>query len=312
MKVWRGDPLTWGPPPPAGSAVTIGVFDGVHIGHRAVLTDVAARARELGGLEQVVLTFDKHPRAVVDPGQAPALLTSLDERIDLLQEIGIDVIGVLPFEQVRDASPDTFVSKVLVGAFASRLVVVGADFKFGHGRAGDVSTLRAAGVEYGFEVDAIVLSAVEGAPISSTTIRTLVQDGDVASAAQLLGRPFAVVGEVVRGDERGRTIGFPTANVVPDATFVVPKRGVYAARVWLDRRQAVRHEAVVNIGIRPTFGGDRQVVEAHLLDFDGDLYGRRIGIEMVERIRDERTFAGIEALVGQIAADVDAARDLLR
>ncbi len=311
MKVWRGDPLTWGPAPPSGSAVTIGVFDGVHRGHQAVLFGVAARAAELGGLEQVVLTFDRHPRSVVDPASAPALLTSLDQRIELLEDLEIDVVGVLPFEQIRDSSPDDFVSKILVGAFGARLVAVGADFRFGRGRSGDVESLRQAGTEYGFEVDAIDLSSASGVPISSTTIRSRVRQGDVGAAADLLGRNFAIVGTVVMGDQRGRTIGFPTANVIPDPRFVVPKRGVYAAWVWIDDRHSPRHPAVVNVGIRPTFGGDTEVVEAHLLDFEGDLYGQRIGIEMVSRLRDERVFDGVESLVAQIRVDADTARSLL-
>lgn len=311
MKVWRGDPLTWGPAPPSGSAVTIGVFDGVHRGHQAVLFGVAARAAELGGLEQVVLTFDRHPRSVVDPASAPALLTSLDQRIELLEDLEIDVVGVLPFEQIRDSSPDDFVSKILVGAFGARLVAVGADFRFGRGRSGDVESLRQAGTEYGFEVDAIDLSSASGVPISSTTIRSRVRQGDVEAAADLLGRNFAIVGTVVMGDQRGRTIGFPTANVIPDPRFVVPKRGVYAAWVWIDDRHSPRHPAVVNVGIRPTFGGDTEVVEAHLLDFEGDLYGQRIGIEMVSRLRDERVFDGVESLVAQIRVDADTARSLL-
>lgn len=311
MKVWRGDPLTWGPAPPSGSAVTIGVFDGVHRGHQAVLAGVAARAVELGGLEQVVLTFDRHPRSVVDPASAPALLTSLDQRIELLEDLEIDVVGVLPFGQIRDSSPDDFVSKILVGAFGARLLAVGADFRFGRGRSGDVESLRRAGTEYGFEVDAIDLSSASGMPISSTTIRSRVREGDVEAAADLLGRNFAIVGTVVMGDQRGRAIGFPTANVIPDPRFVVPKRGVYAAWVWIDDRHSPRHPAVVNVGIRPTFGGDTEVVEAHLLDFDGDLYGRRIGIEMVSRLRDERAFDGVESLVAQIRVDADTARSLL-
>ncbi len=311
MKVWRGDPLTWGPPPPTGSAVSIGVFDGVHRGHQAVLADVAQRAGEMGGLERVVLTFDQHPRAVVDPAGSPPLLTSLDERLDLLDELGIELAGVLPFEQIRDTSPEAFVSKILLGALAARLVAVGADFRFGRNRSGDVAYLRHAGTEYGFEVDAIDLSAAAGRPISSTTIRELVQAGDVVRAAELLGRPFAVVGDVVEGDQRGRTIGFPTANVVPSADLVIPRRGVYAATVWIEDRRGLRHPAVVNIGVRPTFGGDREVVEAHLLDFDGDLYGKRIGVELRARIRDEQTFSGVDALVAQIRRDTDTARGLL-
>jgi riboflavin kinase/FMN adenylyltransferase len=315
MTVLRGDPSGWARNNSDGdvtpSAIAIGVFDGVHTGHVQVLQHTAERASELGGLRRVALTFDRHPRTVVSPDQAPALLTSLEERIELLYTLGIELIGVLPFESVRDTAPEAFVSEVLVRALGARLITVGADFRFGRGRAGDVASLRAAGVAYGFEVDAVELVSADGSAVSSTTIRTKIAEGDVRHAAELLGRPFAISGAVVEGDQRGRTIGFPTANVIPDPAHVVPRRGVYAATVWIDHRGTERHDAVVNIGIRPTFGGDQEVVEAHLLDFDGDLYGRRIGIEMVERLRDERTFEGIDALVAQIRRDERSARQLL-
>ena len=315
MIVLRGDPSGWVEPgadaEPVPSAIAIGVFDGVHSGHAEVLRQAASRAAQLGGLRRVALTFDRHPRSVVNPAEAPVLLTSVEERIQLLEALGIELVGVLPFDAVRDRAPDSFISDILVRTLGARLVTVGSDFRFGRGRAGDVASLRSAGADYGFEVDAVELVSADGSPVSSTTIRSLILDGDVRGAADLLGRRFQLAGIVVRGDQRGRTIGFPTANVLPDPAYAVPRRGVYAATVWIDDPEMGHRDAVVNIGVRPTFGGDHEVVEAHLLDYDGDLYGRKIGIEMVERIRDEQTFDGIDALVAQIRRDEQVARSVL-
>jgi riboflavin kinase/FMN adenylyltransferase len=307
MKVWRGDPLTWGPAPDAGSAIAVGVFDGVHRGHQAVLADVEARAEELQ-VGRVALTFDVHPLSVVAPTRAPKLLTSVDQRIEVFDALGIDIVGVLPFEMVRTSSPEAFVSKVLVGALNARLVVIGADFRYGKDRAGDAYTLRKDGAGYGFEVDDVELLEESDGAISSTTIRRLVTEGDVVGAAELLGRHFEIRGEVVHGDQRGRAIGIPTANVVPRPEMVIPKHGVFAARVVAEGSV---HDAVVNVGVRPTFDGDTVVVEAHLLDYDGDLYGGMISMSLVDRLRDEMRFAGVEALLSQIHADIEAARVIL-
>lgn len=307
MKVWRGDPLTWGPAPDAGTAIAVGVFDGVHRGHQAVLADVEARADELD-VERVALTFDVHPLSVVAPSRAPKLLTTVDQRIEVFESLGIDIVGVLPFEMVRTASPEAFVSKVLVGALNARLVVVGADFRYGKDRSGDTYTLRKDGIGYGFEVDDVELLEEADGAISSTTIRRLVADGDVVGAAELLGRPFEVRGEVVVGDQRGRTIGIPTANVVPAPEMAIPRHGVYASRVVAHGQV---YEAVVNVGVRPTFDGSSVVVEAHLLDVDLDLYGTVISISLIDRLRDEMRFDGVDSLVGQIHADIAAARAIL-
>lgn len=309
MKVLKGDPAGWGPPPARGSAVTIGVFDGVHRGHQAVLADVADRAGDMGGLDQIILTFDVHPRSVTEPDASPQLLTSLDQRLGLFESLGVDAVGLLPFHQVREISPDLFVSLVLVEALGARLVAVGADFRFGKERAGDVATLRSAGVHYGFEVDAIDLRRIGTGPISSTTIRQHIVAGQVADAAALLGRPFEVVGVVGEGDKRGRTIGVPTANVAAVEGMATPGRGVYAGTVRLP--DGAEHHAVVNVGVRPTFGGNVETIEAHLLDFDGDLYGATIGVRFLHRLRDERSFDGIETLVAQIQADIADARAML-
>ena len=308
MKVWTGDPQTWGPAPANGTAITIGVFDGVHRGHQAVLSDVAERAEDLGGMEQVALTFDVHPLAVIRPSQAPRMLTTVTQRIEMLDSLGMDQVGVLPFSEIRSSSPDGFVSKVLSGAFNARLVAVGTDFRYGAERAGDLPMLRRAGLGYGFEVDAIELLEEDTGPISSTTIRSMLATGDVVEAAELLGRPYELRGEVIKGDQRGRTIGFPTANLVFGQSTALPANGVYAVRAEV---LGAARDAVCNVGVRPTFGGEDVVVEAHVLDFDGDLYGSELKVWFIDRIRDEQKFDGPDALVAQIGADAGTARRLL-
>lgn len=307
MKVWTGDPQTWGPAPAEGAAVSIGVFDGVHRGHQAVLADVAERAED-AGIEQVALTFDVHPRSVVSPAHAPRMLTTVAQRIEIFESLGIDHVGVLPFEEIRTTSPEGFVSKVLVGAFNARLVAVGTDFRYGAQRAGDIDTLRRAGIGYGFEVDSVELLEEDGGPISSTTIRTLLGEGQIVEANELLGRTYELRGEVIEGDKRGRTIGFPTANVTFDERTALPANGVYAVRAGV---AGIVYDAVTNVGVRPTFGGGTVVVETHLLDQDLDLYGRELRVWFVERLRDEMRFDGVEALVTQIGHDVESARRIL-
>lgn len=308
MKVWTGDPQTWGPPPAEGTAVTIGVFDGVHRGHQAVLADVGQRAADLGALQQVALTFDVHPLSIVSPQTAPRMLTTVEQRIDMFDALGMNQVGVLPFSEIRMSSPDGFVSKVLVGGFNARLVVVGTDFRYGVEREGDVETLRRAGVGYGFEVDAVELLEEGGGPISSSTIRSSLAAGQVVEAADLLGRPYELRGEVVEGDKRGKEIGFPTANLLFGDETALPGNGVYAVRAGVGGEFG---DAVCNVGVRPTFGGDHVVVEAHLLDWEGDLYGSELRVAFIDRIRAERKFDGLEALVQQIARDVETARRML-
>jgi riboflavin kinase/FMN adenylyltransferase len=291
-----------------GAAVTIGNYDGVHLGHQTVLADLAERAAALGGIPRAVLTFDPHPLTVLAPERAPKLLTTIEQRIEILDYLGVDIVGVLPFETVRTMSPHEFVCDVLVWGLGARVVAVGTNFRFGHERAGDVATLREEGQRFGFEVEAVPLLTGDG-PLSSSAVRGMIADGSVEDARQALGRAFELRGTVISGDRRGRVIGFPTANLRPPEDMVVPARGVYAARV----RVGVRlFPAVVNIGVRPTFdGAHREVVEAHLLDFEDELYGREIGMLFEHRLRDERQFAGVEELVEQIGRDVTAAREVL-
>lgn len=305
---------------PAPSAVTIGVFDGVHRGHQAIIGR-AVEAAGAYGLRAVAVTFDPHPMAVVRPDDVPPLLQPVDDRVELLAATGVDLVVVLPFtSELSQLEPADFVERVLAGSLAARRVVVGNNFRFGHRAAGDVALLAELGAHHGFEAEAVALRELDGDPISSTEVREHLRAGDVAWAAAALGRPWTYSGEVVRGDGRGRTIGVPTANVVAPDDLVRPGGGVYAARVRLASPAAdeappdpTGWDAVVNVGTRPTFDGATTTVEAHLLDAseraeDLDLYGQRLQVDFLARLRDERRFDGPGALVAQIHADIDAAR----
>jgi riboflavin kinase/FMN adenylyltransferase len=292
-------------------AVTIGNFDGVHLGHQVLVSQALARARAAQGTA-VALTFDPHPARVIDPERAAPALMTLDQKAEAMAALGLDVLAVVPFDAERAAQPaDAFGREVLAGMLGARVVIVGGAFRFGRGRAGDAASLTRLGEALGFEVVAMPPVEHGGQPISSSRIRRLIEEGQVAEAGELLGRPFFVDGRVVRGDGRGRTLGIPTANldVVNEA---VPRRGVYAG--WcraLDPEPGPRWPAVANLGRRPTFGGRDTTVEAHLLDREVDLYGRTLRLEFVARLRDERPFAGREALVEQIRDDIAGARPLL-
>ncbi|HEV3213729.1 MAG TPA: bifunctional riboflavin kinase/FAD synthetase [Acidimicrobiales bacterium] len=293
------------------SAVTIGVYDGVHLGHRHVLAQLRETAASRG-LPTAVVTFDPHPASVVAPERAPALLTSVARRLDLLAELGIDRCVVVGFDDdVATESPAGFVERVLVGELRAELVVVGENFRFGHDRAGDVALLGAMAGMGGFEVEPVSLDAAFGEPISSSRIRALLGAGDVGGAAALLGRPHELEGTVVRGDGRGRALGFPTANLEVDQGLVRPAAGIYAG-TWT-RPTGERHTAAISVGTRPTFYEDAELlVEAYLCDFDADLYGERGRLAFVERLRGEQRFDSVDDLVAQIARDVDASISILR
>lgn len=307
MRVVRGRPSTW---PLAGArrAVAVGVFDGVHFGHRHVLARLRQRATE-SGLEAGVLTFDPHPLAVVAPDRAPAMLTGIEHRLELLSGLEVDVTAVLTFDEVvREWSPTAFVTETLASALEADLVVVGEDFRFGKDRSGHVGLLRELGGGLGFETEIVALVG-EDRPVSSTRIREMVAAGDVTGAAATLGRPHELWGEVEAGDGRGRSIGVPTANLTIPGGMAVPGGGVYAATVGRSAAEVI--PAVVNIGTRPTFDGRVETVEAHLLGFDGDLYGETLRVRFVARIRDEQRFDGTDALVAQIREDIAVAQELL-
>lgn len=297
---------------PPRAALTIGAYDGVHLGHRELLGMLRSRARALGAPTAVV-TFDRHPATVVRAESAPLLLTDLDQKLELLASCGVDLTVVIPFDRARaDESAEDFVQEVLVGALGARLVVVGEDFHFGHGRKGDVALLRDLGSIHGFEVDGVRLTETGGEPVSSTRIRRLLAAGDVAGAAALLGRPHRLRGTVVAGDRRGGgELGFPTANLAVPGGMAVPGVGIYAGQYR--RPGGDGHPAAVSVGRRPTFYDDPQppLVEAHLLDFDGDLYGEQGEVAFVERLRDEVRFERVEDLVAQMHRDVARARALL-
>jgi riboflavin kinase/FMN adenylyltransferase len=292
-------------------AVTVGNFDGVHRGHQSLVAEAVAEARARAGTA-VALTFDPHPSRVLSPDRAPASLMTLDQKAEALDGLGIDRLAVLPFtfELSRERAAD-FARRVLGEALGARVVVVGEGFRFGRGREGDLALLTELGRPLGFAVRGTRPVLHEGAPISSTRIREALARGAVKAAGLMLGRLFFVDGPVVRGQGRGRTLGLPTANVAV-VNEALPARGVYACRCRvLGGAADAEHPAVLNIGHRPTFGGGGLSVEAHFLDFDADLYGRTLRVGFADRIREERPFAGAEALVRQVRDDIARARKML-
>jgi riboflavin kinase/FMN adenylyltransferase len=289
-----------------GIVVALGNFDGVHLGHQQVLRRAVEEGRR-GGMKVIAATFDPHPRVVLGAGDPPRLLTPVGLRREVLLGYGADEVVEIPFDlELSRKSPEQFVHDVLVGELRAEVIVVGKNFRFGHRAAGDVDVLRRLMRESGGQAVAVeVRGAGPEIGISSTYIRSLVSEGKVEEAAGLLGRPYVLRGEVVEGDKRGRTIGFPTANVLPGAEVVVPARGVYAGFVIVGDE---RYAACTNVGIAPTFGRADSRVEAYLLDFDGDLYGRIVDVGFTRRIREEKTFSGIDDLKRQIQRDVEQAR----
>lgn len=285
------------------SVLTTGTFDGVHLGHQEILRYLVRRAGEIDGVPTVV-SFDPHPREVLGAGHIP-LLTTLDERAELLESLGIERFVVLPF--TRDLSlldPDAYIEDVLIGQVGLREIVIGYDHRFGRGRAGDRSTLERLGAQHGFSVDVIPEHSEAGTTVSSSLIRRQLEEmGDAAEAWRLLGRPYALAGVIVAGDQRGRTIGFPTANLqLDDARKLVPRVGVYAVQAELATGES--RGGMMNVGHRPTFETDgAMTVEVHLFDFDGDLYGRTLRVSVLDRLRDEQRFSSMDALVTQLHED---------
>jgi len=293
------------------SVVTIGAYDGVHRGHQAVIGQVRKEAQQLG-CQSVVVTFDKHPASVVRPESAPKLLTDLDQKLELLQQTGIDATLIVEFNRERSTEdPALFVKRVLVDTLRAQVVVVGEDFHFGFNRGGNVAMLRELGKQFDFQVEPVKLIArpdgVEE-PVSSTSIRRALAGGQVEIATNLLGRAYEVRGVVVNGDKRGRSIGFPTANVEVPNAMCLPADGVYAGKFRCDDGSV--HACAINLGRRPTFfeHADHSLLEAHLLDFDGDLYGQKVSVTFEHFLRSERKFDGLEAIKTQLQLDVAAAR----
>jgi riboflavin kinase/FMN adenylyltransferase len=300
VSVLRG-PWTGWAAPSGETAVTIGVFDGVHRGHRHVLQRLGAVA---GGRPTVVATFDPHPLAVLAPEHSPRLLATISQRVRLLEAAGVDVVAILEFTAGLSRMPaDEFARRVLKGALGAGVIAVGRSFRFGAGRSGDVASLQRLGEDLGFAVEPIELLGGDE-PLSSTAARRALGVGDLAAAEHVLGRRYAIAGTVVSGAGRGATIGVPTANLGLDPAQFIPRRGVYAVYLVLDGE---RLPAVCNIGVRPTFGGTEDVVEVHILDFDRDIRGTAVEVELVARLRDETRFDGVEELVAQIRRDIDEA-----
>ena len=296
------------------TVVTIGAYDGVHLGHQAVVAQV--RQLAIGrGCRSAVVTFDRHPATVVRPESAPRLITDLDQKLELLAATGVDATVLITFDEARSNEPAAeFVREVLVGGLSARAVVVGEDFHFGHHRAGNVGLLRVMGEAHDFEVVPVELvGRADGVaePVSSTAVRRALAGGEVEVAAHLLGRPFEARGVVVTGDQRGRLLGFPTANVEIPNQICLPADGVYAG--WYERPDGASYPCAINIGRRPTFyeHADHSLLEAHLLDFSDDLYGERGLVRFAAFLRSERKFDGIDALVAQLKRDVESARHAL-
>ncbi len=299
----------------ATSVVTVGTFDGVHVGHQAIIRYLVNRANNQNGTS-VVVTFSPHPREIVHGEEVP-LLTTIDERADALEALGVDRFIIIPFTlEFSRLAAEEFVEQVLVERIGIQEVVIGYDHAFGHDRRGDAELLEALGSRYGFSVDVIPPQVVEQHVVSSTQIREMIGRGQVSEAAQLLGRRYSLRGTVIKGDGRGAQIGFPTANLQIDhPRKVIPAVGVYAVQVALlqserDGEESL-HPGMMNIGYRPTFGKRDLSLEVHLLDFSGDLYGRELRVEFAERMRDERKFDSIEELVEQLSKDRARCMDLL-
>jgi len=288
--------------------VTLGNFDGLHLGHQELVRRVVARAREIDG-SGIVFTFHPHPLKVLAPDRCPPLISTYDEKVALFQELGIDLLLMIPFTTAfsRMSAAD-FARRILKETLNAAEVFVGFNYRFGRAREGTVTELRRFGRELGFTVTELEEVASEGEVISSTKIRHLLKAGAVEHAARLLGRPYAISGVVVRGDRRGRELGFPTANIDPFHE-IMPYPGVYAVRAHVEGRQ---YDGVVNAGFRPTFDKKQLCVEAHLFDFEGEIYGREITVFFVRKIRDEKRFESLDALVARIREDVEEAKRILR
>jgi len=291
------------------SAVTVGVFDGVHRGHRHLVAALLEEARG-ESLAAVVITFNPHPRTVLRPGAAIAYLTSLEERVELLQSLGLDAVGVLAFtSELAQLEPREFLG-LLMDELDMRLLLVGPDFAFGRNRAGTLEVSREIGEKLGFRVEMAPMLNEGGEKVGSTAVREALAMGDVSRVTQLLGRPFSLRGPVVKGDGRGRELGFPTANIAVGLDHALPAYGIYVSRVYV--REAA-YEACTSIGVRPTFGtAEQPTVEAFILDFDGGVYGEELRIDLLERLRGEERFENADELIAQMHKDVDQTRDYFR
>ena len=306
MQRWRG--VEQAPPGWGRCVATIGVFDGVHLGHQRIIGRAVDLARAKS-VPSVVLTFDPHPMEIIRPGSHPALLTSTRYKGELLEALGVDVMCVLPFTPAfRQLSAEEFVHEVLVERLHVSGVVIGENFRYGEKGAGDVTALTASGRRFGFTVEGVALQGSDDTTYSSTYVRSLIDAGEVDQAAVVLGREHRVDGVVVRGDQRGREIGYPTANLSLLPWTAVPADGIYAGHLVRGKELL---PAAISIGTNPTFAGRERRVEAFVLDFDGDLYGERVGLSFSARLRPMVRFATVEGLVAQMDQDVQRTREVL-
>ncbi|HHV61606.1 MAG TPA: bifunctional riboflavin kinase/FAD synthetase [Firmicutes bacterium] len=300
----------------AHTSVALGMFDGVHRGHQAVLRRAVARARE-EHLISVAFTFDRHPFAVTAPDRVPPLITPIEEKARLISDLGLDVMVVYQFDEAfASMDPADFAASILKDSLRASRAVVGYNYTFGKGGRGSPELLKELGLTLGFGVDVIGPVTLNGMTVGSTEIRTLLSRGDVRSAAMLLGRPFSIRGRVVKGYGRGSRIGFPTANVAPPAGVLIPREGVYAVRVLAGNASpgpghVAEYTGVANIGFRPTFSGKERTIEVYILDFSGNIYGSAITVQFIDRIRSEIKFDRWESLRAQIDRDVEIARSIL-
>lgn len=307
--------LSVAPFPGERTVLTIGVYDGVHVGHRTVISQVRERAAREGA-KSVVVTFDRHPLSVVRPEAAPRLLANLDQKLSLLESTGIDAVVIVPFNEAQaNETPVEFVERVLVNNLAAQVVIVGSDFHFGHMRQGNVTLLREMGERHDFTCEPVVLvPRADGIdePVSSTAIRRALAGGEIDTASRMLGRPYEVRGTVVTGDQRGRTIGFPTANVQIPNGMCMPSDGVYAG--LYTRPDGSEYATAINLGRRPTFYANQEasLLEAYLMDFTGDLYGEDASVKFLAFLRSEKQFSGIDELKQQLQIDIEHARQAVR
>jgi riboflavin kinase/FMN adenylyltransferase len=289
------------------SVITLGNFDGLHLGHQELIRKVIRRAKETGA-RSIVVTFRPHPLKILAPEKCPPLISIYEEKIKLFEKLGIDVLVKIPFTlDFAKMTPGDFVKGILCDMLGAKEIFVGFNYRFGRGREGNITTLKALGERLGFTVREVEQVSLDGEVISSTKIRHLLRDGEVEHAARLLGRTYTITGIVVKGDGRGKDLGFPTANIAPKHS-IIPAHGVYAVRLFVRDRF---YDGIANIGMRPTFDKNVLTVEVHVFDFNEDIYGEDISLYFIGKIRDEKKFGSAGELIDQIRSDVGVARDLL-
>jgi riboflavin kinase/FMN adenylyltransferase len=293
--------------PLAKSVITLGNFDGLHLGHQELVRKVISRAKETGS-QSVVVTFRPHPLKILAPEKCPPLLSIYEEKIRLFEQLGVDVLVKIPFSlEFAKMSPEDFVKGILCDLLGAKEIFVGFNYRFGRGREGNITILKTLGKRLGFTVREVEQVSLEGEVISSTKIRRLLKDGEVEHAARLLGRTYAITGIVVKGDGRGKGLGFPTANIAPKHA-IIPADGVYAVRLLVRDKF---YDGIANIGMRPTFDKHDRAIEVHVFDFNEDIYGEDISLYFIGKIREEKKFGSPEELIGQIRTDVETARAML-